>query len=414
MIETNEKTKHENNDNGNNDNENNDNGNNDNENNDNGNNDNENNVSINGIDGIDVSEQVGSLSDLSSSTTSTSTSTNINLQNEIPNEKQTEKISLFDAKEIHDNNPSNNKVLQGGGDDKKLPIEIIYTIDYIVDDDEKLVNPEKIFKHVDKYINNYYCNEIMNYTNTFNQIYQKYSNKNYIISNVKHKDRKDKQNNIISSCYKLIVKKNDKTSKIIKELIKPNYIFYNKNSFLQKLKLQISNERTKLMYKYETLTSKLNITHDEKQSFEKERTEFIDLLEKYYIYTTYHKKINKITIINKTNILLQHTILYYKENNDILQTCLGSSIYNIDKTIIDTMNKINTTKLTEYNNIIQTLSGQNKIKINLKDEIKNKEIIKSYIDNKEKNKNNEILQLNRKQQDDYIDYIIDKLPSENS
>ena len=40
-------------------------------------------------------------------------------------------------------------------DSKKYHIDIIYEIDYILDDDSKLINADNVKKAVDLYINNY-------------------------------------------------------------------------------------------------------------------------------------------------------------------------------------------------------------------------------------------------------------------
>ena len=75
-------------------------------------------------------------------------------------------------------------LLQGG-------VDIIYNIDYLLEDDEKLINFEKVTKQVDTYINNYNSPKIQKYKQSLKQLYQKYSNKNFIISttieNIKHK-----------------------------------------------------------------------------------------------------------------------------------------------------------------------------------------------------------------------------------
>lgn len=286
-------------------------------------------------------------------------------------------------------------LLQGG-------VSIIYNIDFIVADDEKLINIEKVNKQVDKYIENYNSIEMTKYKQSFKQIYQKYSNKKYTITLTSIK-----QLNTIGS--KIIVTRNDKNNSKVIELNKPLYFFYNKDSNLTHLKRQISNNRTELLYKYEKLTSKLIITPEAKKDFENERLAFIELLEKYYTYTLYHKKINNIITINTTNLIIQEPLQLYKENSDEYSTVISGNIYSIDKSTIDIMNNLNSQKLTEYNNLIVNISGKD-----TKDISKNKKIIeeiKSYINH---NEIKAIIDSNRKKfdkQDKYIDYIILNLPS---
>ena len=209
----------------------------------------------------------------------------------------------------------NNPLLAGGDND-----DIDYNIDYILADDEKLVDSEKIITQVNTYIDNFNNPNVQTYKKNFKQLYQTYSNKNYIISNI---------NTVTSNknLTKIIVTKTDKTKKIVKELTKPTYFYYDENNNLIKLKREISNARTELLYKYEKIIAKINITPDEKKEFEKERNNFIEKLEIYYIYMLYHKKINKINIENKTSITFQKEYLVFKENNEYESKILNSNIY---------------------------------------------------------------------------------------
>ena len=309
----------------------------------------------------------------------TETETENNTDKEISTEKDTEVIDDIDTiREKEDD------LLQGG---------TVYDIDFLLEDDAKLVNIDKIFKQVDIYINNYNSIALQNYKKKIKQLYQKYSNNNYVIENFN----------------KIIVKKTDKTNKRVLEINKPKYYYYDEDNNLLKLKRQISNSRADLLYKYEKLIAKLNITPEEKKTFEKERTKFIEDLETYYIYTFYHKKINKINKLNKSNLILQKDISIYKENNEYESKILNGNIYSIDNSFIDTMNKYNSSSLIEFNNIIQTLTSKKYDEI-IKD--KNiKESIKTYIKNK-----NEIYEFTQSllktadEQDNYINYIVLELP----
>ena len=92
---------------------------------------------------------------------------------------------------------------------------------------------------------------------------------------------------------------------------------------------------------------------------------------------------------------------------------MNSNIYSIDTTTVETINKLNSDNLVQYNDIILTLSSK-KDNPNSKDSSKEKKIneaIKSYIDNKNKLTlyNNKIYD-STDSQDKYIDYIILDLP----
>ena len=313
---------------------------------------------------------------------------NENIEDTTDNEEIDEKSLETIHSEIE--NSVKNPLLSGG-----VKIDIDYTIDYILEDDIKLVDSDKIIKQVNTYIDNYNNPNIQIYKKNFKQLYQTYSNKNYKISTINN------ANNIT----KIIVTKTDKTKKIVKELTKPSYLYYDENNNLLKLKKDISNSRTELVYKYEKIIAKINITPDEKKEFEKERINFIEQLEIYYIYSLYHKKINKINIANKTNITFQKEYLVFKENNEYESKILNSNIYLIDNNDIDAINKSNSENLNKYNNIMLSLSGKKESEIS-----KDKKIIeniKSYI--KTKNEIDVFTQSLLKKtdiQDNIINYIV--------
>ena len=272
---------------------------------------------------------------------------------------------------------------------------IVYEIDFLIADDKELIDITKVNNTVDKYINNFNSEEMKKYKQSFKNLYQKYSNKRYIINNigkvitvVKDEKKKDKKD-----------MKDMKNKDIVMELKKPQYFYYNNsNGNLDILKMEISNDRAKLQYLYQTLVNKLNVSLDEKKDFEKQRKKFIESLEIYYIYTLYHKKINKISTTNKVNIIIQELL----GDNNLLE----SNIYSVDNSLIDLINKQNALKLNEFNNL---LSKMQSIK-NIKDDKKILETIKEYLNKNETNKLLDSIKVNAKQQDNYIDYIITELP----
>ena len=123
-------------------------------------------------------------------------------------------------------------------------------------------------------------------------------------------------------------------------------------------------------------------------------------MEQYYIYTLYHTKINKISLLNKTNIILQTTTDLYTEYK-----LLEGELYYIDKINVDLINKCNANKLNEYNNIISKIKGNSDIK----KDTKIIDIIKTYLNTNELHKINNLITEQKQQQNEYINYIIMEL-----
>jgi hypothetical protein len=303
------------------------------------------------------------------------------------NEKITKKTNVTGEEEDDDN-----ELLEGGAD-------IEYSIDYIVPDDEELINPENVFKQVEQYIGNFYSDELANYKKTLKNIYQKYSNPRYLI----------KYSMEEHSAPTINVIKNEKKKSIVTSITMPKYKYYNKDNLLIKLSRKISNQRTALQIKYEELTAKINITPEEKKSFEKLRKSFIELLEEYYTYTLYHKKINKIVTDNKTKLIIQDLTAFNKPNEDEQRKLLVGNFYNVDNGIIDLMNQNNSDKLNQYNQLIMKLGG-GKTGDKIKKDKKLVEEIKQYLDRKEVIKVSNTINKMAKKQSEYVDYIVMSLP----
>ena len=287
------------------------------------------------------------------------------------------------------------------------PSPQIFTIDYLFTSDKDLINEEHVIATVDKYISNYNSEHIKTYTQAFKNLYQKYSRKQYIIKNINNKViviknmfehvKKNKEHGKSHGKHKQ--NKSNMPDEIIFELNKPHYLFYDNNNNLTLLKKQISNERVALQYEYQNLINKINVELPEKKQFEKQRQTFIDLLETYYIYVLYHKKINQIIINNKTSIILQRKTNIYSEN-----VLLEGMLTYIDNSDIDLINKCNTDTLNQYNELIIKMSttGQDNL---LPD------TIKAYITKLDEIKNiYNTIQEQNKHQNNIINYIITKLP----
>jgi hypothetical protein len=304
-----------------------------------------------------------------------------------------------------------------------LQVNQIYDIDYILLDDKDLINVDKVNKIVKQYIDNFNSDAIVKYKQAFQNIYQKYSNKRYIIHNIgnvltvmKNELPKNKLKNQGKDKAKQEQESKSINKQAIIELKKPKYYYYNSNGNLAVLKRNISNERAVLQFLYQSLVNKLEVDIDAKKDFEKQRQKFIELLEQYYIYTLYHKLINKISSTNKINIIIQDIVSFIKDideknnfnkdkdNKNNKSYVLEGNIYSIDNTVIDLINKHNTTKLNEYNDLISRMQSIKTIK-----DDKIVENIKEYLNKNDANMLDTI-KSTVKLQNEYIDYIIKELP----
>jgi hypothetical protein len=299
-------------------------------------------------------------------------------------EKQSEEPAIKDNLEEQD-----------GGGQQFEPLE--YKINYILPEDEKLINLERVKASISRYMDNIKTDDYKKYRQAVKAIYQKYSSKKFTI----HIDED-----------RIIVSKVDKKKEIISELNKPKYIFYNKANNLYKMKTDISNRRAELLLEYQKLVSKLEVMPEEKKQFEKQRKSFIDLLERYYIYTTYHHYINNLDTDNKANIIVQEMRTVLKDNGED-SLVLEGNLYRIDNSLISSINEKNTERFNTYNELFAKLQSVNS-RGDDKDSKKIKEDIKEYLKNKEEiNKLYEEVKKVKKIQDIYIDYIVARIPSSN-
>jgi len=308
--------------------------------------------------------------------------------------------------------------LEGGGTSALVE----YKINYLVSDDEHLVNADKIKSTVKRYIENYHSDAMKKYKQLFKIVYQKYSSKRYLIDNT--------NTEIIVSKLSDKINKDTKIGKrdIVYEISKPQYIFYNKDNNLILMKSIISNKRLELQIHYQSLVNKLDVQLEEKKQFEKDHKQFIDLLERYYIYNLYNHHINNISLEGKSNIVIQEVHGFLKDNAE-KTFALNGNLYTIDNALVDRINANNSSRLNIYNDLMIKLQSAKSItstttsttistsidKVNktekdkrdkLIDEIK--EYLKSNVENTKLN--NEIKDAVQVQ-NAYVDYIIYKLPN---
>ena len=309
-----------------------------------------------------------------------------------PNNEVMEVLSEYTNDEL----PGSGGILQGGTEEDINKTSGVndpdYKINWLVSSDDELVGKEKIIQRVKEYIANYNSEEFKKYNKDFKNLYQKYSNKRHVINQTEDK---------------ILVVKNTEKQEVVMELTKPRYIFYDKDHKLYKMKQEIGNERKRLKLEYDKLSSKIDVELEERKEFEKQRKKFIDLLERYYIFTLYHSKINNIDNTNKQKILIQDTLLV--SNSDEEHKILCGELYMISNTVIDQINSVNASKLDEYNTLISKMQS-------VKDIGKDKELIekiRQYLKRDQNIELNNQLKNNKKEQDNLVTFIVSSIP-ENS
>ena len=296
-------------------------------------------------------------------------------------------------------------------------------------DDEQLVNSDKIKSTVKRYIDNYHSDAMKKYKQLFKIVYQKYSNKRYLIDNT--------DTEIIVSKVSEGASKGSKMGKrdVVYEISKPIYIFYNKANNLNLMKSMISNKRQELQIHYQSLVNKLDVQPEEKTQFEKARKQFIELLERYYIYDLYNHQINNISLDGKSNIVVQELHGFLKDNAEKKFT-LDGNLYKIDNSLVERINSHNSNRLNIYNELMIKLQSAKYTSSSSKESTKQTDKsdkadkadkaekteksarakiideIKEYLKASEETSklNNEIKDVVRVQ-NTYIDYIIYKLPN---
>ena len=290
---------------------------------------------------------------------------------------------------------NNNEVFVGGATNN---------IKFLYPEDEQLIDLDYIQRKVTEYISNYHSATYTNYKKTFNQLYQKYSKKNFIILNTNNKVTVYKTTN---KNEKHIIPLGDK----VFELSKPIYKHYNYD-FFENMKRDLSNSRKILKQEYDILLSKIDLQQEDKNKFEQIKDKYIKKLQKYYIYTNYHHKINNINDGLTTHIFNPNLVEVLQDNQETKKVLLEYNLYHINQNIIDDINKINSDNLNKYNDIISTIDILPKSNVKKDprwDELKKK--IKDYLDKTNLNTYLKALNENIKKQDEYIYYIVETLPT---
>ena len=272
-----------------------------------------------------------------------------------------------------------NNYLLGGGykHDLQIPIEII--------SDNPLINSERIKNKVELYLNNYYSKEYTKYPNNLELFYKKIKKNEYL----KH----DKN-------FIYLIKNNkDKKQIILDKIKKPQYLHISKRRI--ELQSEIKSYHSKLVSMFNYLKGIVISNPEEIKKFKKEKSNYISLLEEREIIDLYFATINKIDVNEeKTNVIYQNKHLKYLNSKDII---LESNMYKIPDETVMNINTIQSERLNQYNDLMINLK-KGKVDKNIKEKI-----IEYLSNNELKNiiskTNNE-----KKNQDNYIDYIVIETP----
>jgi hypothetical protein len=261
-----------------------------------------------------------------------------------------------------------------------------------------IIDNDKIIKKVREYMENYNSEQYKQYKIELNNLYQKLGkrfytiqkkNTVYLIKNV------NKDDNI------KIADSQEKNLKYVKKITHPLLLHIpTRQNELKDLIATKKNIVDNLFneIKLDVVNRKENI-----KDFDKHKAEYTDLLEEKEIINLYYLIINKINTDNETV-----DVIYQEKQED---GNLEGKVYKINQNIITDINKIQGDRLEKYNIIMDELLSKYVDKPNeLKEDTELMDNITTYLKNEDmKLINKETVQI-RKKQDNYIDFIITKLP----
>lgn len=293
-------------------------------------------------------------------------------------------------------NQVSDDILIGGKKEEKDEDNLFDTQEII---NNPLIDKDKVRKLIRKYIDNYNNKKFTDYKNgyytkeLFNKVGKSYHllHKNNSIYLVKTNDKSIDQLN------------NKNISNYVMKIKQPKYIYIKEE--LKRLNNIIKAEKQNLDSFYIRLKSKDKHTKDEINSFNKLKSHYIEILEKKEAIRIYNIVVNNIKSENIQQISFPRLVSDLNKNNEYLE----KNKYDIPDSIIKQINIEQNTKLIEYTNLMSLLRQTQSDKQSI---IETKEAIKNYLKGNIKNEINMNTEINKyiKEQDNYIDYIVDELP----
>jgi hypothetical protein len=191
----------------------------------------------------------------------------------------------------------------------------------------------------------------------------------------------------------------------VKKITKPKYI--NIETKLDELSQSISSKKQKVDLMYNNLKKELLIRDIDKKklfiNFENEKNILIELMEELETIKLYHISINKINMKTETR-----NVIYQDKNED--DGLLEGKSYKIDLNIINDINTLQGERLDLYNNIISELVKYIEKPKGLKNDKNLISMMKEYIQNNDIDIINKKTLKIRREQDNYIDFIVSELP----
>lgn len=274
-------------------------------------------------------------------------------------------------------------------DNKEMNIDtkqVFFHDEYLLEDsDKKLINIETVESEVEKMLNNYKSKEYADYNSILNKLPKIFGKKSFGIEFKKESIK----------VYKI---KKDGDKELIHNIIKP--IIKDIIDFKHSIH-EINHTREKLKKEYLEYITEDNVSLSDKNKFTKDKNNFINLLETYYINKNYYMIINNLLgSENFQNISISNYLPFLNTNGEY-DNKLFFSQYKINPEVIEEINQNKIKSLDNFNNI--------KVNMELNNDKELQSIIKSYLNKEDKEINKKINQVVKEQNEEIL-YLIDRLP----
>lgn len=287
---------------------------------------------------------------------------------------------------------NDNEIIENNDTEGKI---IYFDPDNLLDiSDNQLIDITKIEEKVLQNVNNYKSEEYSNYLKILKKIPKIFGKKTYQIEYTKD----------AILIYKLIKKnktkddKGDNHREILHKIQKP---ILSQLPNREQTKLDLEHIRNDLKQQYINYVEQDNVSLTDKSQFMKQKEEFINKLEEYYIDVNYYYSANNLKESNEDKHISVANYKIFMNEKAEYDNKLFLSHYRINSEIINEINQHKSDSLDKYNLINEQIELEN-----------NKELektIQEYL-NKDDTEITKKLKKVIKQQNNMIDYKITKLP----
>jgi len=272
-------------------------------------------------------------------------------------------------------------------------------IDADLIDSITIINKDIVIEKVEKYLSNYNSNKFKTYHTKIEDMYKSLGKKFYLVRKngsiylMKSNDLKD---NTISD-------ETDSKLKYVSKITPPKIINIVKR--LSDLNQLISSHKFNVdtMYNDIKKMTNTNVRKDIIKIFEKKKADLIQLLEEKESLKLYRIVVNNIDM--KTE---QIDVIYQHKLSD--GTLEGSS-YKIGIDKVNDINRVQSTRLDNYQEIMTELNKYSQNSNKLKNDKNLIEKIKDYLAKDEVNEINKEIKININKQENYVDFVVVELPN---